>query len=214
MTALAQEKRAERSVTVSATGQVAVAPDMARISTGIVSEAETAREALQRNSAAMKKVVDGIKANGIDAKDIQTSNFNVEPRYEQARDGRPPHIAGYRATNQVRFAVRDLSRVGELLDLVITLGANQAGGVSFQVSNAETLKDEARRQAMANALRRARLLAEAAGASVGEVLTITEDVSVAGPRPMAGRALAAEAVPIEPGSQVLEARVEVTWALR
>lgn len=215
MSAAAQEKRTERSVTVSATASVPAEPDIAHIATGVVSEAATAREALQRNSAAMKKVIDGLKEAGVDAKDIQTVNFSVEPRYQQGKDGRAPQINGYRVSNQVRITARDLAKLGELLDKVVDLGANQAGGISFEVSKAETLKDEARRQAVANARRRAELFAQAAGARIGEVITIAEDVIEGGPRPMVrARAMAAEAVPIEPGTQMLEARVQVTWALQ
>jgi uncharacterized protein YggE len=211
----AQEKRAERTVTVGASGTVSVEPDIAHISTGVLSEAETAREALQRNSAAMKKVVDGLKGAGIDPKDVQTSRFSIDPRYDQPKDGRTARITGYRVVNQVGITARDISKLGELLDLLVTLGANQAGGISFDVSKAETLKDEARRQAIANALRRAKLFAEAAGATVGDVLSIEEDVSASAPRPFAGRvAMSAESVPIERGSQSLEVRVQVTWALR
>jgi uncharacterized protein YggE len=213
--ASAQEKRFERTVTVAATGSVSVEPDVAYISTGVVSEADTAREALQRNSADMKKVIDGLKDAGIDAKDIQTSTFNIEPRYDQPKDGRAPQVIGYRVVNQVRIAARDLAKLGELLDRVVKLGANQIGSIHFEVSAAETLKDEARKQAMANALRRARLFAEAAGATVGEVLAIAEEVVSPAPRPYAGRvAMSADAAPIERGTQTLEARVQVTWALR
>lgn len=206
----------ERSVSVSATGSVSANPDQAMIATGVLSEGDTAREALTRNNVAMSKVIEGLKALGIDAKDIQTSGLSVNPRYANSRDGRPPAINGYQASNQVRILVRDPKKLGEILDQSITLGANQMGGVSFDVSKAETLRDDARKAAMANALRRATLYATAAGASLGPVLTISEDVRMAGPRPMAmGRAaMAAEAVPVEAGSQKLEVQVHVTYALR
>jgi uncharacterized protein YggE len=211
----AQERRPERSVSVSATGSVGAEPDVAHISTGVVSEADTAREALSRNSATMKKLIDGLKGQSIAAKDIQTTSINVEPRYQQFKDGRPAVIAGYRVVNQVRIIARNLSKLGEVLDQAVTLGANQMGGIQFEVSNAETLKDEARKRAMENALRRAKLFAAGAGAEVGEVLSISEDVQFIGPRPVPmTRAMAAEAVPIERGTQMLEARVNVTWALK
>lgn len=212
--AVAQERRAlDRTISVSATGTVAAEPDLALISSGVVTEAETAREALTRNSAAMRKVIDGLKAAGIDPKDIQTVHFAVEPRYLQAKDGQSPRITGYRVINSVRITVRDVTRVGEILDGVVTLGANQAGSIMFDVSKAETLKDEARKQAIGNALRRAKLLAEAAGAKVGPVISIAEDVfGGGGPRPMATR-MSADAVPIEAGSKVLEVRVQVVWGL-
>jgi uncharacterized protein YggE len=213
---VAEEKRFERTVSVSATGSVSRESDLAHISTGVVSEAETAREAVSRNTAAMKTVVDGLKAAGIAAKDIQTTSVTVEPRYQHANDGRPPAIIGYRALNLVQIIARDIAKLGEVLDQAVTLGANQLGGIHFEVSNAETLQDEARKQAMANALRRAKLYATAAGTELGEVLTIAEEVHMGPPRPvpMARSALAAEAVPIERGSQTLEVKVHVTWALR
>jgi uncharacterized protein YggE len=212
----AQDRRPDRSVTVSATGTVAAEPDMAHVSTGVVSEAESAREALNRNSATMKKLIDGLKAKGIVEKDIQTTSINVEPRYQQFKDGRPSTIAGYRVVNQVRITARDLAKLGEVLDQAVTLGANQMGAIQFEVSNAETLKDEARKRAMENASRRAKLYAAGAGAEVGPVISISEEVQFIGPRPvpMARTALAAEAVPIEAGTQMLEARVHVTWSLK
>jgi uncharacterized protein YggE len=213
--AAAEEKRMERTVTVSATGEVSAEPDMARLSSGVVSEADTAREALNLNSSAMKKLIEGLKAAGVDAKDIQTSSFHVEPRYTNPRDGQAAVINGYRVVNQVEIHARDLARLGELLDSLVSLGANQMNGLTFEVSKAETLRDEARKSAIANARRRAELYAEAAGASVGEVLAISEDASQPGPRPMAmARKALAQSVPIEAGSETLEARVTVTWALK
>jgi uncharacterized protein len=207
----------ERTVSVSATGSVTADPDQASISTGVQTEGDTAREALSRNNVAMGKLIDGLKALGIGPKDIQTTGLNVNPRYQNFRDGRPPVINGYQALNQVRILVRDLKRLGEILDQSVTLGANQMGGIAFDVSQAETLKDDARKVAMANALRRATLYATAAGAEIGPVLNIAESVQMAGPRPMMmGRAaMAAEAsVPVEPGSQRLEVQVHVTYGLK
>lgn len=214
--ASAEEKRMERTVTVSANAEVAADPDMARLSSGVASEADSAREALSRNTAAMSKVIAGLKAAGVDPKDIQTSSFHVEPRYTNPREGQAPVINGYRVSNQVDVRVRDLKRLGEIMDSLVSLGANQVSGLAFDVSQAETLKDEARKLAIANARRRAELFAAAAGASVGEVISISEETSHPGPRPyVMGRAAAmAESVPVEAGSQMLEARVTVTWGLK
>jgi len=215
-TAMAAEgdKLAERSVRVSATGSVAADPDMAAISTGVIVEADTAKDALARNSTIMAKLIDGLKGLGIAGRDIQTTSVNVEPRYVQAKDGRPATINGYRVVNQVRLTVRDVKRLGEVLDSAITLGANQIHGISFDVSNAEMLEDEARKQAMANAKRRAELYAAAAGAQLGSVITISEDVST-NPRPMPmARAAMAGNVPIEAGTRSLTVEVNVTYALR
>src|SRR5262245_970458 len=166
----------ERTVSVSATGSVTAEPDLAMISTGVVSEAETAREALSRNTATMAKVIEGLKAHGISAQDIRTTALNVEPRYRAAKDQAPAIVV-----NQVRITARELKRLGEVLDQIVTLGVNQIGGITFEVSKAEELRDEARKTAMANALRRARLFAASAGADVGAVLTISEDAPAPGP---------------------------------
>jgi uncharacterized protein len=206
-----------RTVSVSASGQVAADPDQAAISTGVVAEGDTARAALTANSAIMAKLIEGLKGAGIAAKDIKTTSFNVQPRYQNYKDGRPATINGYQVHNQVRILVRAIDTVGQVLDAAVTLGANQMGGIEFLVSGVEQLKDEARKAALANALRRAKLLATAAGAEVGEVLTIAEEMTAPAGRGMlmAGRAMAAEAaVPIEQGTQMLEARVSVTWALK
>jgi uncharacterized protein len=203
----------DRTVSVSATGSVAAEPDLATISTGVVSEADTAREALSRNSATMAKVIEGLKALGISAQDIRTTAVNVEPRYRSAKD-QAPAIVGYQVVNQVRITARDLKRLGEVLDQIVSLGVNQVGGIAFEVSKAEELRDEARKVAMANALRRARLYASSAGAEIGPVVTISEDAPPPGPRPMARTSLAAGDVPIEPGTQRLEVKIHVTWALR
>jgi uncharacterized protein YggE len=212
----AEDKPMDRLITVSAAGFVEAEPDQARLATGVTAEADTAEKALAANTELMAKVVSGLKDAGIDPKDIQTSNFSVNPRYTNPRDGGTPEINGYQVSNQVSILVRDLKSLGGLLDKLIVLGANQMHGLSFEVSKAETLKDEARKEAVANARRRAELLAAAAGAEVGEVVSIAEEVAYGGPRPMAmaaGRAKA-DFVPVEAGTETLEARVTVTWKLK
>ncbi len=214
--ARAEEKRMERTVTVTAAGTVEAAPDQARVNTGVTVEAPTAREALTKNTESMSKVITELKAKGVEAKDIQTSSFNVDPVMVYPKEGSPPKITGYRVTNQVSVLVRDLAKLGEVLDQLVTVGANQVNSLDFEVSKAETLKDEARKAAMANAYRRAELLAKAGGAELGSVLQIAEDVAFAPPRPYGGvrMAKAEMAAPIEQGTETLEARVTVTWELK
>ncbi len=210
------ENPMQRTITVSASGSVDAAPDIARVQTGVVSEAATAGEALSANSEAMSRMIKGLKEAGIEPKDIQTSSFRIEPRYTNTRDGRAPEINGYRVVNELQLVVRAVSKLGSILDSLVKIGANRMNGLSFDVSNAETLKDEARKIAIANARRRAELLAGAAGAEVGDVIAISENVAHGGgPRPLAmARSAKAEMVPIEGGSETLEANVTVTWALK
>lgn len=205
-----------RTITVTASGTAEADPDQARITSGVTSEAETARAAMDANSQTMTKLIAGLKDAGIEARDIQTSNLNISPRYDnqQRREG-PPVVIGYQVSNEVAVLVRDLKNLGEVLDRAVTLGANQMRGLSFEVSKAETLRDAARTDAIANARRRAELYAKAAGASVGKVLDIAEGSGNPGsPRPMYARAAKLmESVPVEAGSETLTASVTVTWEL-
>lgn len=215
--AKAAEREMQKRITVAASGTVTAVPDIALISAGVVSEAETARAALEANTAAMRRLIEGLKAAGIEAGDIQTASFDVHPVYSTDTSNAPsprpqrPTIVAYRVQNQVRITARNIDRLGEVLDRAVTLGANQVGRIEFRVSQAEKLRDDARREAIANARRRAELFASAAGVKLGRVLQI-EEVGEEGPRPMP-RLMKAEAVPIERGTETLEATVRVTWEL-
>lgn len=216
--ALAEEKSMQRMVTVSGSGSVVAEPDIARLTGGFVREGQTAQAALAANTTTMTKVIAGVKAQGIEPRDLQTSSFHVEPVMvypkDAAKDG-PPRITGYRVSNQVTVTVRDLAKVGDVLDRLISSGANQVHGLSFEVSKADSLKDEARRLAVQNAQRRAKLLAEAAGAELGRVVQISEETDGGAPQPaFRAKAMSAGPVPIERGSDVLEARVTATWELK
>ena len=215
-TAMAAEgDKLERTISVSASGTVTAEPDIAHISAGVTTEGDTAKDAIARNSAVMAKLIEGLKGAGIAARDIQTTTLQVEPRYTQPKDGRPGAISGYRVVNQVRLTVREVKRLGEILDQAIALGANQINSIGFDVANAETLKDEARKQAMVNAKRRAELYATAAGVQLGQVLRISEGVvGDLGIRPMSGARTMAASVPIEAGTRTLTVHVDVTYALR
>lgn len=206
------------SITISASGEISVAPDMAVISTQVVSPGASAPEALAANSKAMKKVIDEIKSAGIEAKDIKTSGFSIYPRYDnsQQRQNKAPKIVGYDVRNGVTVNVRDLDKLGDLLNTVVESGANQIGGISFQVSDPESKMDEARKNAIENARKKAEVYAAAAGVKLGDVLNIIENGGY-NPRPrglrMEAMAMAADSVPVEAGENTLEASVSVKWEL-
>jgi uncharacterized protein len=209
----ADSDKIDRTVSVSASGSVTAEPDVAQISAGVVTEADSAKDAMGRNSIVMTKLIDGLKAAGIQPKAIPTTTLNVEPRYAQPKDGRVATINGYRVVNQVRLTVRDVKRLGDVLDQAIALGANQINHVAFDIAEPEMLKDEARKQAMENARRRGELYAKAAGGQLGPVLRISESVADVHPMPRGGMAMRAS-VPVEPGTRSLEVEVHVTYALR
>jgi len=148
--ALAHDEPQKRTISLVATGAVKTTPDKVDISTGVTSEAKSAREALDQNTEAMAKVVEALKGEGIEPKDIQTTNFSVSPVYEQRKEGTAPFIVGYRVTNAVRITVRDTKKLGAILDKVVSLGANQVDSIEFGVDDPEALKDEARKLALKN----------------------------------------------------------------
>jgi uncharacterized protein YggE len=217
--AAAHDEPEKRTISLSASGIVKTTPDMVEIAAGVTSEAPSASAALDQNTQAMTKVVETLKAEGIEAKDIQTANFSVGPIYEQRPydrpDGKAPAVVGYRVTNQVRITLRDMGKLGAILDKVVSLGANQIDSIAFGVSEPEALKDEARKLALKNVTDNARLYAQAAGVTLGPILTITEEESSYQPR-YAERAVAmeaAKAVPIEAGTAAVEVRVRVSWEI-
>jgi uncharacterized protein YggE len=205
-------------LTVTGEGVSRAVPDMASFSSGVVSEAKTAREALDANTRAVAAMVAAIKDTGIEARDIATSGFSVQPRYAPPKKDSPdaPQINGYEVRNTVTVRVRDLARLGDLLDKVVTSGANQIGGISFDIAEPAKLEEAARVAAVKEARQQADAIAEAAGVRLVRVLSITSNGTSAPPMPrlMAAPAMMkAEAVPVEAGESEIRASVNVTYEI-
>jgi uncharacterized protein YggE len=202
-------------ITVSGAGEVDAKPDMATISVGVVTEAESASAALDQNNERMQKLFDKLKERDISERDMQTANFNVSPKYQHHPQGKEAsRIVGYSVSNEVRIRVRRLSGLGRILDELIQDGANQVHGISFSVDDETNLLDEARKKAMADARRKAELLADAADARLGPPLLI-RDQQPSRPMPIARFRMAdvAQAVPVASGEVTHSASVEVTYGL-
>jgi uncharacterized protein YggE len=202
------------SITVTGTGKVLQKPDMARVNVGVVTQSTTAAEALQRNTEAAERLMAALEKHGVAEKDIQTSNFGIAPEYDYTRSNQPPRLTGYRVTNQLRIAVRRIADLGELLDEVVSAGANQINGVTFEIADAESIQDSARRLAVRDARRKADLYAQEAGIRLGPVLELVETAGAV-PMPQFGIAMAQEsrAVPIAAGELTLRQDVRVTFAV-
>ena len=158
------------------TGEVMVTPDIAVVTIGVTSQAAEASAALAANSADLAKAIAAIRAAGVADKDIATSGFSIDPVYEQADNqpsDRPPAIVGYRVTNQVRVTIRDIAKSGDLLDAVVTAGANRVSGIAFDISDRKTAANEAIRAAIADARAKAELMADAAGLRLVRILSST-----------------------------------------
>ena len=212
--ALAQTPPPAISVTGEAT--VSVAPDQAQIDGGVATDAKTAREASDANNSAMGKVLLALKGAGIDEKDIQTSRLSLQPQYAtSSKSAERPSVVGYRASNRVTIRVRDVAKVAGMIDVLVGAGANEIGGINFVVSQASKLLDEAREQAVADARRKAQIYAKAAGVTLGEPISITEEGS--GTPMFRGKVaggMAASATPVAQGEETLSVTVHVSWAIK
>lgn len=187
-------------LTVSET--VNSAPDIAQVGTGVTTRARSAKEAVRLNAEAMQKVVDRLKALGIAAKDIQTSNFNLNAQFNYP-NGQAPVFTGYEASNQVSVKLRDVDKVGDVLDALVAAGANNVNGPIFMLDDDTAAQQAARTMAFQHGQAMAQDYARMAGYTGVRLLEVSESVQSRGPRPpqpVAFRAEAAQAkTPIEPG---------------
>lgn len=204
-------------IRVSGEASVSAQPDQARLSAGVVSQAQTVDAALDANNAAMTEVFAQIRALGIPENNIQTSNFSVSPQYPPYRPDNPEPrtIIGYQVSNQVSIIVDDLARLGEALDALARSGANQLGGVSFSIADTKPLESQARREAVADAMAKAEELAQAAGVRLGAIISIQEG-SVARPYPMMMQLESLELadVPVAPGELSVTVNVTMSYAIQ
>jgi uncharacterized protein YggE len=201
------------AISVTGEGVISVAPDQAQIDAGVTSEGKTAREASDANNAAMGKVMLALKGAGIEEKDYQTSRLSLQPKYLPDRAGSST-VAGYHASNRVTVKLRDVTRTAAMIDILVGAGANEIGGINFMASQASKLTDEAREKAMTDARRKAELYAKAAGVTLGEALSISEEASTMPTFRGKMAAPMAAGAPIAQGEETLSVTVNVSWAIK
>jgi uncharacterized protein YggE len=199
-------------VTVIGEGRVDAAPDLATFTAGVQTEATRAEEAFAATSAAMRAVFEALAAAGIAPEDMQTSQLSLDALWADDQGQGQPRLRGYSASNLVTIRVRDIERLGPVIDAVGAAGANRVYGVTFAIADPKAATDEARRLAVADARAQAELLAEAAGVTLGPVLSIREPGGEA-PGPMFARAEMAMDTPVAAGEVSVGARVEIVYAI-
>ena len=208
----------ETTLSISAEGSVQREPDIAYLNTGVQTQGETAQAAMQANSEAMNGVFDALAAANVDRRDMQTSNFSLQPQYDYSSrsSGQPPRLTGYQASNQLTVLVRDLETLGETMDALVGAGGNTFSGLRFALDDDRAAKNAARNIAMKEAISRAELYAAASGYEVARVVTISESGGYR-PQPMAMMAEARSAdrsTPIASGEVGYSVTVNVTFELR
>ena len=203
-------------LSVSASADAKRVPDVATISTGVVTQAADANAAMRANAVQMDKVMGAIRAAGITERDIQTSGISLNPNYKYA-ENQPPTIVGYQASNTVNVKVRDLSKLGKVLDTFVAQGANQVNGPNFEVDKPDEAYDEARIAALKKAQARAQTYADALGLKVRRIVSISEG-GARFPQPiMMVREMAADAMQkqtsVAPGESTLSVNIDVVFEL-
>lgn len=216
LAAVAPASAADRTITVSGEGEATAAPDMATVRVGVAVRADTARGAVDGMSQAMQKVLDAVAAAAIPAKDVQTEGLNLGSVYRpEPQDGSALPPPQFEARSSVAVRTNDLNGLGALLDGLVSAGANELQGVSYGLSDPAAARDEARRAAVADALARAKLYAEAAGVTLGPVVSLSENGPA--PEPMmrmsAAPAAADKGVPIAGGEMSVAAQVTLVLSI-
>jgi uncharacterized protein YggE len=211
----------EAVISVSGEGRSATAPDMAILSFSVVNDAKTAREALDANNKTMADVLKALKDGGIADRDLQTSGFSINPQYQYPdnSDGgnKPPVLIGYQVGNSLTIRIRDLPKLGAIIDQAVTLGVNQGGSIQFTNDKPDDVLTEARKAAVADAIAKAKVLSEAAGVSLGRIVEISENAQRPEPMPMMramAKEYAADAVPVATGENSYSVNVNVIFAIK
>jgi len=215
VTAAAAEPGPPASITISAQARVEAAPDLATLTLGVENRAATAAEAMAETSAGAARVLERLAALGIAERDMQTAGIELYQTREEGPEGaeaRMMHVA----SNRLQIRVRDLARLGEVIDQLSKEGANQFSGLSFSLADPAPLEAEARLRAVAEARTRAESLAEAAGVRLGRVLRIEEGRASGMPMPQGGMMMRAahDSMPVATGEVGYGAQVVITWEIR
>ncbi len=203
------------TVTVTGHGAVLVAPDAASVTAGVTITEDTLSGAQQTANETMSAILAALQAQGIASDDIQTASYYVQVLQSYDENGMPSGINQFQVSNQVNITIRDIEAVGSTLDAVVEAGANTIYGVNFIVTDSGEAAAEARVLAVQDARNRAEQFAQAAGLTVGDLVSISETY---GPNPIpvgrggAGAAMES-AVPIEAGSTTVSVDIQVTYEL-
>ncbi|WP_074942033.1 SIMPL domain-containing protein [Tritonibacter multivorans] len=203
----------ERTISVVGTAEMQVAPTAARISFGARAEHKEAGDAMAEVSRRMAAILAELEAEGVAPADLRTRRIDVSPVWSQVRQNNGQRqITGFVASNMVELTVQDLERLGEMLDLVLRLGANDMGGLQFVHGDAAAQEDTLRVKAVEDAMRKARQLAEASGMGLGPARHINDGGGQGRPPVMRMEmARAAADVPVAPGEMTLSHSVTVSF---
>ncbi len=203
-------------ISVSATGEVAIAPDRAMVSAGVVTQGPDAGAAMAENARLMNAVFEQLEKAGLPRKNIHTSQLSLQPRYDY-QNRKAPRITGYEARNTVTAKTENLEQVGPMLDALVAAGVNNINNVQFSVKDPKAARASAREEAIIEARAKAASMAAAAGVNLGGLQSLSESGGGRTPQPayaMAREMGAAMSTPVAPGEQTLSVTVNMTYAIK
>ena len=210
---------AQRTLSVTGTGLVYLAPDVAYINVGVHTEEPTASEAVSMNNDQTQQVVKALENSGVDAKDIRTTNFSIYPNTQYDQQTGKPGTTTYVVDNTVYVTIHQLDKLGDLLDATVQAGANSINNIQFDVFDKSSAIKQARDQAVKDAQTQAQELASSAGVTLGNVQTISFTNNI--PQPVTdvfgkggGLAAAPASVPINTGQLTLTVTVDMTYEIK
>jgi uncharacterized protein YggE len=163
-------------ITVVGEGKVSAEPDMATVTLGVVAEDANPKVATDKLNKQMNAVLEKLKELKLADKELCTANYSLEPKYvyKDPQNRQDPKLVGYTASSEVHVKVRDLTKLGTVVESAVTSGANTVHGVHFEVTDTEKLFDKAREQATVDAKRKAKIYADNLGVKVGAAKSVTE----------------------------------------
>lgn len=207
------------TVSFTGTGKVSATPDIAMIDASIVTQATDSKTAQDQNSTKSNAISAFLKSQGVNDKDIKTSNYNIYPQQKYPVNGGSPTITGYQVTQSYEIKVRDLTKVSTILSGLVTAGANQVNNLGLQIENPDALKDQARQKAIDDAKAKASALEKQVGISLGKIVNFQENTG-GYPIPMyandkVGMGMGGAAVPsISPGETDVTDDVTITYQIK
>jgi uncharacterized protein YggE len=211
-----RKRRADGTIVVSGTGRVSVVPDVADLRLGVSVMKPKVDEARTEAAATMEAILAAIDVAGVARRDVRTTLLSIQPRFEY-REGKAPKLTGYELANVVEVTIRDLRRLGDVVDGAIGAGATSMDGLTFRVADPAPIEKAAREAAMADARARAEVLAGAAGLKIDRVAEVVEGGAMRPPMPL-GKGermmLADVSTPVEAGALEVVVEVRVSFLAR
>lgn len=221
---IGKEPEIRNTITISDTGEIYAKPDLAITTLSVVTEAKTVNEALNENSEKMNAVISFVKNQGVENKDLETTSFNIYPRYEYYEKDECPYpcppgqrvLVGYEVHQSLQVKIRNMEKIGQIIEGATYAGANQVGDLQFTVDKQEELKKQAREQAIGKAKQKAKELASQLDVKLVRITNFSESSVFPYYYAMekaAGIGGGAEAPQIETGENKIEVTVSITYEI-